>query len=167
MKLSKPLRWTLEVALFLVIVYGISLWQARNMLDISGDTPVAQQNLVSLEGNVQPLYGRGKRTLVYFWAPWCTVCAISIDSLQNIEHKNLDVVTVAMDFESIETVTDFVSTHKVTAPVLLGNNQIRQQFKVQGYPSYYLLDEKGKVVARSIGLNTSFGIRLNDWLSRM
>lgn len=167
MKLSKPLRWALEALIFLLIIYGLSRWQAREMLRSDGSEVVAPMTLVTLKGEVHPLFQKGERTLVYFWAPWCRVCALSIGSLQNVESEKLRVVTVAMDFDSTESVSEFVEEHRVTAPVLLGHQQLRELFQVQGYPSYYLLDEQGNVVARSIGLNTSIGIKLNDWLSRL
>lgn len=166
MKLTKPVRWAIEALVFLIIIYGVFRWQARDMLSSDGSEYVAPQTLVTLQGKTQTLYQPGERTLIYFWAPWCRVCALSIGSLQNLDHNKLNVVTVAMDFVSIESVNDFVQAHEVTAPVLLGNQQIAQAFQVQGYPSYYLLDLEGNIVAKGMGLNTSFGIKLNDWLSQ-
>lgn len=161
------MRWALEALIFLLVIYGISRWQSREMLPSDGSEMVSPMTLVTLEGDTQSLFQPGQRTLVYFWAPWCRVCALSIGSLQNVENDKLRVVTVAMDFDSIEAVTEFVQNHQVTAPVMLGNQQLSKEFQIQGYPSYYLLDEQGSIVAKSIGLNTSIGIKLNDWLSRI
>lgn len=161
------LKWFLELLVIVAIVYGVSAWQARNMLDSNGSHNVDAMQLVSLEGEVRPLYQSKRRTLVYFWAPWCSVCAISIGSLDNVDEQDFDIVTIAMDFDNLESVQAFVDKYEVQSRVLLGNEQLRQQFKIQGYPSYYLLDENANVVAKSFGLNTSIGIKLKDWSSRI
>lgn len=148
------------------IVLAVSAWQTRNMLATDGSEELANVNLVTMQGDVTPMLKPGQRTLIYFWAPWCSVCAISIGSLDNVNEEALTIVTVAMDFDSIGAVEQFVSDHEVSSTVLLGNEELRHMFKLQGYPSYYLVNEDAKVVAKSVGLNTSIGIRLKDWLSR-
>lgn len=163
---KKIARFILEIGVIVAIVAGISIWQTRNMLETDGSFSIPPINLVTVEGEVQPLYNPERRTLVYFWAPWCSVCAISIGSLDNVNSEELDIVTIAMDFDSIESVEAFVEKHEVTSKVLLGNEQMRNMFKIHGYPSYYLLDEDAQVVAKSFGLNTAIGIKLKDWLSK-
>ena len=164
--LRKATKWSGEIVLILAVVRGISLWQTRNMLETDGSATIPDMQLVSMQGNVESLFDSRGHTLVYFWAPWCSVCAISIGSLDNVDNEDLNIVTIAMDFDSIESVEAFVNEHNVSSKVLLGNEQIRQFFQVQGYPSYYLVNKEAKVVAKSFGLNTSIGIKLNHWLSK-
>lgn len=156
-----------QVLLLIAVVTGVSHWQTRHMLLADGSAQIAPMQLVSLEGQIVSMTAEGKRTLVYFWAPWCSVCALSIASLRAIDNDKLHLVTVAMDYNSIEAVQAFVDKHHIQSSVLLGTAQLKKTFQIQGYPSYYLLDEKGRVVARSFGLNTSLGIKLKDWLSRL
>lgn len=164
--LKKSGKWTIEIIAIIGIVLGISAWQTRDMLAADGSVALTNPNLVSIEGEVLPLLASDKRTLVYFWAPWCNICSVSIGSLENVDAASLNIVTVAMDYDSLESVEKFVSEHAVESKVLLGNEQLKRQFQILGYPSYYLVDEDAKVVAKSFGLNTSIGIRLKDWLSR-
>lgn len=164
---KKLLTWSVELVVIVAIVYAVSAWQARNMLESNGSQSIDAMQLVSLQGEVQSLYQTNRRTLVYFWAPWCSICAVSIGSLDNVDEEDFDIVTIAMDFEDLEAVQAFVDKHEVQSLVLLGNEQLRRQFKIQGYPSYYLLDENANVVAKSFGLNTSIGIKVKNWVSRM
>lgn len=164
---NKWLRWAVELLLLMAVVWAISAWQSRNMLTSNGNLKVPEINLVSLEGGVTPITEKGKRTLLYFWAPWCRVCAISIGSLQNIDADTLNVVTVAMDYESVEAVENFVTNHEMQSPVLLGTQSLKSSLQIPGYPSYYLIDEEQNIVAKSFGLNTSVGIKVNNWLAQL
>lgn len=162
----KVIKWSGEILLILAVITGIGIWQTRNMLETDGSAAIPDMQLVSMDGKVESLFDSRRHTLVYFWAPWCSVCAISIGSLDSVNNEDLNIVTIAMDFDSIESVEAFVDEHNVSSKVLLGNEQIRQFFRVRGYPSYYLLNKDAKVVAKSFGLNTSIGIKLNHWLTK-
>ncbi len=165
LQLKKLGKWAAEIFAIVGIVAGIAMWQTRDMLDTDGTNTIPNQQLVSLDGSVQPLLKEGRKTLVYFWAPWCNICAVSIGSLQSVDSSQLDIVTIALDYESLESVEQFVQEHGVTATVLLGTAQTRQQFQIKGYPSYYLLNEDAQVVAKSFGFNTGIGIRIKQWLA--
>lgn len=167
MTAKKLAKSVLELGAIIGIIYGVSAWQAKDMLSSDGSHRIDAMRLVSLQGKVHSLYEPKRRTLVYFWAPWCSICAVSIGSLNNVDEEDFDIVTIAMDFEDLESVQAFVDKHQVQNRVLLGNEQLRQQFKIRGYPSYYLLDENANVVAKSYGLNTAIGIKLKDWASRI
>ena len=154
---NKWLRWAVELLLLMTVVWAISAWQSRNMLVSNGNLKVPEINLVNLEGGVTPITEKGKRTLLYFWAPWCRVCAISIGSLQNIDADTLNV----------EAVENFVTNHEMQSPVLLGTQSLKSSLQIPGYPSYYLIDEEQNIVAKSFGLNTSVGIKVNNWLAQL
>lgn len=164
---KKLLRWGCELSLLVLIVGAVITLQSKDMLSADGSSTVPEARLVSLSGEVLPLAERGKRTLIYFWAPWCQICALSIGSLQNIEQQDLHVVTVAMDYDSVESVAAFVAEHDVQNTVLLGTQAIKQDLQILGYPSYYLVNEQRKIVAKSYGLNTSVGIKMNNWLAQL
>lgn len=164
---NKFVKFGIEATILIALVLAISAWQARNMLDSDGTEGIPNMQLVTMQGEVESLTQPDRRTLVYFWAPWCSVCSISIGSLENVDTEELDIVTIAMDFENIEAVQAFVDKHEVTSKVMLGNEELKRLFQIHGYPSYYLLDDEANVVAKSFGLNTSIGIKLKNWLSQI
>lgn len=105
-----------------------------------------------------------KKTILYFFAPWCNVCHASIDNLQNIYLKNSDVqvIAIALDFVEESEITQFVADNQLTFPVAFGNEEVKQAFKIQGYPSYYVISEENTVVYRSTGYSTELGLYLRS-----
>jgi thiol-disulfide isomerase/thioredoxin len=101
-----------------------------------------------------------KTTVVYFFAPWCQICHMSISNLQDIYEKNghINVIAVALDFVDKKEVHEFSSQHQLTFPIALGNEQIKAQFKVKGYPSYYVIDEENTIIAKSMGYSSEIGL---------
>ncbi len=107
-------------------------------------------------------------TLVYFFAPWCSVCHLSIDNLESFyqQQTQFNVVAVALSYESPADVAQFLQQHQLTMPVLLGSDATAQLFRVQGFPSYYLFSASGVLLDRDVGYSTLAGITLRGWLGR-
>jgi thiol-disulfide isomerase/thioredoxin len=105
-----------------------------------------------------------KKTVIYFFAPWCHVCHASIDNLQSIYQRNeeLNVIAVALDYMDVSEIEDFVAQHQLTFPVALGNEKVKQAYKVNGYPSYYVINEQNTVIAKSLGYSTELGLYLRS-----
>jgi len=114
-----------------------------------------------MDGSIS-LHGKGKITILYFFAPWCQVCHASIDNLQAFYQKNeqLDVIAIALDFTSNEEVMKFTSKHQLTFPIALGNEAIKQVFEISGYPSYYVVSEENVIIAKSMGYSSELGLFL-------
>ena len=163
--MNKLLTSIRDIAILVVVVFVIVQWQERNLTQDDGSIKVPDKQLVSLGGKVEPLAKEGERTLVYFFAPWCSVCELSINSLDGIQTEDLRIVRVALDYETKNQVDDFVSRNEVEGEVLLGSDQLKTTFNVPGYPTYYILDENKRVVAHSFGFSTNWGIRLKNYLS--
>lgn len=136
------------------------------MLSTDSSVPIPKQKLVSLSGQVHTLLADGKHTLLYFFAPWCGVCALNIDNLEGLDSENLQVVRIALDYQYLNEVEDFVTQNQVQGEVLLGNEVLKQHFQVPGYPAYYLIDHNQRVVAKSFGYSTELGLRLTTWLNQ-
>ncbi|MBE1302097.1 MAG: redoxin domain-containing protein [Alteromonadaceae bacterium] len=158
-------KWAIEITLLIALVVAITLWQTRDMHATDGSVKIENTYMVSLEGATYPLLQDGRNTLVYFFAPWCSICALSIGSLESVDTTDIDIVVVALDYDSIEAVQAFVEEHQVASRVLLGTNELKESFQIKGYPSYYILDESAHVVAKSFGFNTGIGIKLKQWLA--
>jgi len=46
-------------------------------------------------------------------------------------------------------------------PVLLGTTETMKDFKIQAFPTYYVLDKEQKITKVSMGYSTEIGLRLN------
>ncbi|WP_395343834.1 TlpA family protein disulfide reductase [Ningiella sp. W23] len=158
----KLLLWLRDIAIFAVVIFAVMAWQSRNMLDSDGSVSVPQSQLVTLSGEVKPMLVTDKPNLIYFFAPWCQICALSIDNLEYLNKDRVNVVVIALDYQSQEEIEAFVSEHAVLAEVFMGTQELKQRFQIQGYPSYYLLDESGAVVSSSFGYSTAVGLKLRE-----
>jgi len=162
---SRRKKWTIwlrDALILLAIVLGINAWQSRNMLEDDGGVIIADQRLVSLQGEVLYLLDADKPDLIYFFAPWCQICALSIGNLAYLNSEKINVVVVALDYGAKEEVQAFVDAHSVQARVLLGHNALKEAFSIQGYPSYYLIGDNNEVVSRSYGYSTALGLKLRE-----
>ncbi len=126
---------------------------------------VQETVLPTIHDEVVDLYAGKSKKIIYFFAPWCEICHASIGNLQAIYEKNsdIDVVAIALDYRSKQEVLTFTSKHQLTFPVAYGNEIVKKSFKIQGYPSYYVLDEENKIQAKSIGYSTELGILLRSF----
>lgn len=126
--------------------------------------PVAPQSILlkTLDDKTIELTNLNKTTVVYFFAPWCQICHASISNLQSIYEKNehIDVIAVALDYIDRKHVIDFSTQHQLTFPIALGSEHVKAQFKVKGYPSYYVIDEENTIIAKSMGYSSEIGLLL-------
>ncbi|SEL15190.1 Thiol-disulfide isomerase or thioredoxin [Colwellia chukchiensis] len=130
----------------------------------NGELPIIHQ-LSTLDNKTLSLQANGQKTIVYFFAPWCQICHMSIGNLQSLfERKpHIKVIAVALDFVDQNEVAAFTERHQLTFPVALGNEAVKQDFQVQGYPSYYVLDEENTVISRSLGYSSELGLYLRSF----
>ncbi len=118
--------------------------------------------LKTLDNKTIELVNINKTTVVYFFAPWCQICHVSISNLQALYEKNehINVVAVALDYIDRDEVFEFSSQHQLTFPIALGTEQIKAKFKVKGYPSYYVINQENTVIAKSMGYSSEIGLLL-------
>ena len=116
--------------------------------------------LKDIHGQVHHLSDyRGKWVLVNFWATWCSPCLEELPQLAELHnaHKGADLVVigVAMEYTSPKVVLDFLKTHPVPYPVVLGDYKIADQIgPVRALPTSYLFDQTGKLVSSQSGTVT-------------
>lgn len=146
---------------------AVTAFQTRNMLatdreaapDLRGPT---------LNGDPFDLAAsRGKPVLVYFFAPWCRICAASADNLERLRRlvgeDDLDVVTVALDWKDAEEVRDYVTRHGLQGPVVLADAGVARSWQVYAFPTYYVLDSTLGVARRDMGYSTQLGLLWRVW----
>jgi thiol-disulfide isomerase/thioredoxin len=155
-------------ALFFVVAFiAISTFQARNMLATSGETAPVLSGPLLRGGSYDLAALEGKPVLVYFFAPWCTFCAVSSDNLVRLrrlrDDNSLEILTVALDWQDVNEVRDYVARHDLDLPVLLGDARIAQDWHVYAFPTYYVLDSQRRVHRRDLGYSTQFGLWWRTW----
>lgn len=162
---KKLVSWVGQILLFIGVIVAISWWQKKDMLPTSSQEIAPAFNLVSVNGDVFNFdpQQQSKNTLIYFFAPWCSVCHVSIDNIEAIRKSAPDknnFIVIALDWKSIQEVEAFLAEHTLNMPVLLGTVQTQKDYKIKGFPSYYVLDKKGVLKSKDFGYTTELGMRV-------
>ena len=152
------------VAVFL----GVTTFQSRNMLDTGGEVAPGLRG-TTLAGEPYDLGDASDRpVLVYFFAPWCKVCAASAGNLDRLrrwrDESELAMVAVALDWGTVEDVRDYVERHELDLPVVLGNASVARNWQIYAFPSYYVLDSRHRITRRDVGYSSQLGLLWRAWL---
>jgi thiol-disulfide isomerase/thioredoxin len=122
----------------------------------------ADWNLKDRNGTNFTLSGlRGKWVLVNFWAPWCPPCLQEMPDLAALQqqHKDLQVIGVAVMYGSRKEVTDIVGKLSVTYPIVFGNEDTAGDFGgLDGLPASFMYTPSGKLLGLHEGLLTKADI---------
>ncbi len=115
--------------------------------------------LTTLGGGQQALANyRGKMVFLNFWATWCPPCRDEMPSMQllydELSDEGLEIIAVNV-LETEETVSAFVEENGFTYPVMLdGDGRVSLRYSVRAYPTSYIIDRAGNVIAVRQGFHT-------------
>ena len=166
-KYVKKHKWasiTFEAAVIILVLFLFSWYQNRGTLAADGEmAPDFQLKALSGE-TVQLSELKGKKVLIYFFAPWCSICHLSGGNLNDLRaartDDELEILVVGLSYEFPAEIQDFANELQLTMPVLYGEQQQMQDYKIKGFPTYFVIDEEGNVTHRSVGYSTELGMRL-------
>ncbi len=158
---------TLRYRLFLIVATfaiggGIGLWLWWSTLTQPEESfpPVSQLlSLKDVEGVVHPpSKWQGKVQLINFWATWCTPCRQEIPLFASLysrwQERGLVVVGIAID--EVDAVRRFGDEVGINYPSLIagkdGLGLLARFGGGQGLPYSLLVDRKGNIVERKLGM---------------
>ena len=146
-----------DVAVLVGVFFAIHAWQTRHLPD---DELAPATELSLLDGGRQNAFRAGAPGIVYFFAPWCRVCRLSIGNLDDLVEKGRVewATVVALDYSDADEVREFIESSEVTLPVLLGTAQTAADWSVRAFPTYYVIDSAGRIQSRSVGYSTWLGM---------
>ncbi|RYD27374.1 MAG: TlpA family protein disulfide reductase [Verrucomicrobiaceae bacterium] len=106
----------------------------------------------------------GKVVLVNFWATWCPPCVAEIPGFIKVQEeyrsRGFTILGISMDEGDPAVVSKFMASHGINYPVLRGDAAVATAFKAgNGIPVSYLIDSKGKVVLRHVGILSAPALR--------
>lgn len=161
-------KFLLQALVFFIIFHSISWLRELTLLDTDGSNAVPSLQVQQASGeriNLDEF--KGQPVIYYFWAPWCTVCKVSMPNLQEFHSENgekIKVVAVALSYDSEQEVVDFMENNDFDFDYVLGNVNVSQAFKIQGFPTYYIADEEGMLVSKSMGYTSEIGMKIRSYI---
>ena len=116
--------------------------------------PVRNFTLRDFEGelvHLEAILGKGP-IILDFWATWCKPCVKNLSKLQQLydEYKDQGLVVLAINEDgprSLSKVEPFARSLGLEFPILLDENrEVALKYQVSGFPSTFVLDQKGEIV---------------------
>ncbi len=156
----------IDVVLIIGVFALVSMWQTRNLPDEEHTPPLEAVWLD--DSGADSVMVEGQVGVIYFFAPWCFYCRTSIDNLDELvaSGKLAWARVVALEYENLDEVREFISETGVDLPVLLGSRQTTTDWNIRGFPTYFVVDEKGGIVSRSVGYSTKIGLKARVWMNQ-
>lgn len=169
---AKNLRkWLIELFVVFGILAAISMYLVKDMLAVEERVPVLSlpelsavtQNSTAMTPVQTTQWQNSDKTLIYFFAPWCSICSVSMKGLALLPDTDAQIVVVALDWQNTEEVKQFIDRVGYKGTVLLGSRETQAAYQIDAYPSYYVVDNSGTVIHRDRGFTTPPGLflRLN------
>lgn len=123
--------------------------------------PAPDFTLTDMEGNSVSLSNlKGKVVFLDFWATWCPPCRESLPHTQSLSQhekaKSGELVVLAINArEEVEQVKQFMQEKGFSFRVLMDKDgAVLDKYKVQGIPTFVLIDREGKVAWVQVGFGS-------------
>jgi peroxiredoxin len=153
-------RWGVDLLVLAVLLAAVMAWQTRRLP--GAGAPAPDFTLRTLSGESVRLEAlRGKPVVLAFWAPWCGVCGMessNISQLRSLAGDSAHVVSVAVAWDDEEAVRRFVTKHGVDYPVLLGDDAVQRDWRVDTFPTVFFVSPEGRVERAVVGYTTLAGL---------
>ncbi len=158
----------MNAGLIVIVFLGVLAFQSRNMLAADGQAAPELRG-TTLTGQPYDLEdSRARPALVYFFAPWCRICAASAGNLNRLRRwrdtDEIEIVAVALDWGVADEVRDYVERHDLDVTVVLGDANVARQWQIKAFPSYYVLNSEHRLVRRDIGYSSQLGLWFRAWM---
>ena len=154
-------RWLLNGAIIIAVFLAVSAWQGKDL--VSSQEPAPLFKLPTLSGDLVALEDfRGKRVLLYFFAPWCKICDLSIGNLNWVRKLRSEdstaLLSVALSYADMQSVKSFQERNTLDVPVLLGTHGMLSSYRIRAFPTVYTVNKSGEVDGSTVGYATPLGL---------
>ena len=124
---------------------------------VYGSPPAPELALPDLDHQTRRLADlTGKVVMVNFWPTWCPPCRTKMPATQRVyellDRDRFEILAVNLGEEQT-AIRDFLAEFELALrfPILLGQPEILEQWKVRGLPTSYLIDKQGRMIYSATG----------------
>jgi len=95
---------------------------------------------------------KGKTALIEFTATWCGHCFRAAEMMNRLEtefenNDNIEIVSIySSNLDTKESIERFVNKVNPKATVLYEASAVEKKYNTQGYPNFFIISPKGKVI---------------------
>jgi len=142
--------WAIAIGVALALIAGASVLDHVNRP--SGTAPPLA--LVNVAGGKVDLHEyAGKVVVVNFWGSWCPPCRAEIPEISkwSAEHPDIPVLGVAVNSGGGARLKSDAEKLGITYTVLEGTNQVVDDWKVDAYPTTFVIGIDGDIKAVRAG----------------
>ncbi len=98
---------------------------------------------------------RGSIVVLDFWATWCGPCLAEIPTFNSLHEKyasrGVKVIGVAVQSGWAEDIKPYRDQHQIAYPILIGDDEVVENYSVIGFPTTYILDKDFRVHRKFTG----------------
>jgi thiol-disulfide isomerase/thioredoxin len=126
---------------------------------------IALRTLTAFRGDVNAALPPRRPVLLFFWATWCTFCKFAVPELMALERER-GIQVLSITDENSDTIKQFLGGWGKPFPQLVAldpERKVNEAFEVEGYPTFLLVDERGRVRMHSVGYRRETGLPLAGW----
>jgi len=163
------MRWRRAAASLVLLVMAAAGWAAEDKAGVPERArlgefipaipplPAPAISFTDLSGNTVSLSDfAGKIILVNLWATWCEPCVREMPSLERMQARlgdKITVVAISEDRGGSKAVEPFIGKLGLQSvkTYLDPKSAVERAFEVQGLPTSFLIDRKGRVLGRVEG----------------
>ncbi|NKB72156.1 MAG: redoxin domain-containing protein [Candidatus Latescibacteria bacterium] len=97
----------------------------------------------------------GQVVAVDFWGTWCQPCRQAMPYLQALSEtyteRDFKLIAISVPPDKAPHVQNYAAKHGLTFPLPMADDNVQQQYQVQGYPSLFFIDRQGIIRSAHIG----------------
>ena len=110
-------------------------------------------SLASLRGNV---------VVMDFWATWCGPCMMAMPGIQKVHEHFQDRAVKVIGVNCMEGAggdpARYMRTQEYTYSLLLDGDGVADLYNVSGIPTFYVVDQEGRIAFSSVGAGSEDGL---------
>lgn len=131
----------------------MSTWPAANGKDLRAARNFKLPDLAGRQ--FQLTDWKDKVVLLDLWATWCETCIVDIPLLNKLQEKyedrGLQVIGVAVQSGWAADIKPHVAKLEIKYPILVGNDDIMNAYRIIGVPTTFLIGKDGKIHKSYVG----------------